>query len=152
MTDIEKALAMGLFEGEGTISIMRPRNRNFGSLCVSVVNTERAIVDYFQSRWGGVIRKLNTKQSNRKTAWRWILSSRQAERYLLSVQPFALTSRMKERIFLGLAFQGNKWGMSRWATDEEKDNYWKQNVWFYLQFRHLNQRGCTEADSFRRRG
>ncbi|MGB9405976.1 MAG: hypothetical protein WCA89_00465, partial [Terracidiphilus sp.] len=141
----------GFFEGEGTVSIMRPTKRNHGSLCVSIVNTEKHLLEYFRSRWGGVMREMKMF-GNRKRAWRWILSSRQAAVYLADIQNFAVGSRMKERIFLGLAFQGNKWHNQRWQSMEVRNDYWNMNVWFYLQFRHINQRGtCTEADSFRKR-
>ena len=150
ITDKELSWATGFFEGEGTVSIMRPTKRNYGSLCVSIVNTEKHLLDFFHSRWGGVIREMKMS-GNRKRAWRWILSSRQAASYLSDIQPFAFGSRMKERIFLALAFQGNKWHTQRWQSEAEREDYWNMNVWFYLQFRHINHRGtCTEQDSFRK--
>ncbi len=151
ITDKELAWAAGFFEGEGTVSIMRPTKRNYGSLCVSIANTEKHLLDFFQSRWGGAMREMKMF-GNCKRAWRWILSSQQAAVYLADIQPFVFGKRMKERIFLGLAFQGNKWSnVQRRQPIEVREDYWKSNVWFYLQFRHINQRGtCIEQDSFRK--
>jgi len=88
---------------------------------------------------------------NRKRAWRWTLSSRQAAKYLADIQPYVFGQRMKDRVFLGLAFQDNKWSMNRHVSEAEREDYWKANVWYWRQFYHLNRRGlCSDAPSFRK--
>lgn len=144
------AFACGLFEGEGTVSMMRPTLRNWGSLYASVANTDKSLLDFFLSRWGGTIHAIK-RTCRRKQAWRWVISSRQAARFIRAIQPYAVSPRMKERIFLGITYQDHKIGMSRWMPEEERNDYWKLNVWFFLQFKHLNQRGCPESDSFRKK-
>ena len=152
ITDKELAWAAGFFEGEGTVSIMRPTKRNHGSLCVSIVNTEKHLFEFFQSRWGGAMREMKMF-GNRKAHGDGFFPPARRRCIWLIFRTFVFGQRMKERIFLGLAFQGNKWQQcTTQATNRSSKRLLEMNVWFYLQFRHINQRGtCTEADSFRKR-
>jgi hypothetical protein len=61
VTDTDLAWASGFFEGEGSILIRKPTLRNWGTLVVSVVNTDRVTVEWFHQRWRGYF----------KSATRW---------------------------------------------------------------------------------
>lgn len=107
MTDLELAWAAGLFEGEGSVRISKPADRNWGSLNVDVPNTDREIVYFFADRWGGSVHYTEQK-GRRKGYWRWRLSSKQAEKFLAAIKPFILTSRVQERINHALLFHSSK--------------------------------------------
>jgi hypothetical protein len=66
----------GVLEGEGTIRIGRATKRNNGSLIVSIVNTDREMVDAFADRWPTSSRSIRMKKKadRRKQAYYWAVS------------------------------------------------------------------------------
>src|SRR5215472_10972107 len=98
MKRIELAIAAGLMEGEGTIRIARPRKYTKGTLCVSVTNTDKEIIDWMNHRWPGYVKPLSVSGANRKPAWMWLICARRARAFLRAIKPFIVTTRMAERI------------------------------------------------------
>lgn len=95
---VELALAAGLMEGEGSVRINRPTRRNKGHLVVSLVNTNREIVDWFQSRWPGYCKPATGLREGQRPAWVWTIACRQALAFLREIAPYVITWRMRERI------------------------------------------------------
>lgn len=142
MTDLDLALAAGLFEGEGTVRISRPQPRNWGHLDVSLVNTDREIVDFFQSRWPARVRLATGLRPAQRQAYVWTIAARQAAAFLEDVRPYVLTTRMKERIRHGLAFQAQKRMGAGPRTQEYCEDQWNAYWWMA----ELNKRGRSLAE------
>src|SRR5690242_14193138 len=51
--DIELAWAAGMFEGEGTVTISAAGRHGYTRPVVTLANTDRQVVDFFQARWPG---------------------------------------------------------------------------------------------------
>lgn len=49
--EVDLAWSAAIIEGEGSIRINSATHRNLGALIVSVTNTDREIIDWFQSHW-----------------------------------------------------------------------------------------------------
>jgi hypothetical protein len=107
MTPVELAWAAGLFEGEGSVRISKPAFRNWGTLNVDVPNTDKEIVDFFAQRWAGSVH-YTAAHARQREVWRWRCAARQAAAFLEEIRPFIRTSRVRERIEHGLAFQAQK--------------------------------------------
>jgi hypothetical protein len=141
MTPLEKAWAAGILEGEGTIRINKARMRNLGHLQVSVVNTDIEIVKFFQDRWPGSLKGLHPL-GNRRAAFLWTVVSRKAESFLIEIEPYVLTNRVKEKIKIGLRFQSQKNKHGGIVTDQYREQQWL----FFMAMKELNLRGVHDRD------
>lgn len=152
MTDLEMAWAAGLFEGEGTVRINKPSVRNWGALIVSVVNTDRQIVDWFQARWPGYMKAATGLRPEQRDAWVWVIAAGVAVDFLRAIRPFVVRDAVRAKIDHGLEFQAQKSKRVRFMSDLERYNYaqeqWNAHWWMC----HLNERGRRpNADEHRRK-
>lgn len=142
MTDVELAWAAGLFEGEGTIRISRPSLSNWGAVFVSVVNTDKQIIDWFHYRFAGYVKSAGTPKGNRRDAWVWLIASKRAIAFLESIKPFIVRDAVRAKIDHVCAFQSQKQpGSFRWRPESERLEYamdqWNAHWWMC----ELNRRG-----------
>jgi hypothetical protein len=151
ITPLELAWTAGLFEGEGSIRINKPTKRNLGHLVVSVVNTDRDIIDFFQERWPGYMKPATGLRPNQRPAWVWVLAARRAMVFLLAIEPYIVRKAVREKITHGVAFQLAK-------TSKRPDNrsyeYAEQQWCAYWWMAELNKRGrgkTPQADQHRRK-
>lgn len=150
MTDLELAWAAGLFEGEGTVRINRPSQRNWGALVVSVVNTDKQIVDWFQTRWPGYMKAATGLKPQQRQAWVWVIAARQAIRFLQAIRPFVVRDKVREKIGHAIAFQEQKRADTRRMTDQERYAYAEDQWISYWWMAELNKRGNPNANQHRR--
>jgi hypothetical protein len=148
---IELAWAAGLFEGEGTIRINKPSLRNWGSLCVSVVNTDRQIVDWFQVRWPGYMKASTGLRPEQRPAWVWVIAAHSAAAFLEQIGPYVVRDRVRERIALALRFQSEKRSDVRRMSDDDRHAYAQAQWEAYWWMCELNKRGNPNATAHRKR-
>ena len=151
MTEVELAWTAGLFEGEGSVRISKPAQRNWGSLVVSTVNTDIQIIEWFQVRWPGCMKVVTGMRPEQKTAWFWVLAAKKAAAFLEQIVPYIVRDAMREKIRIGLDFQAGKSSRARWMTESERYAYAEQQWNAYWWMGHLNERGRPEFDQHRRR-
>lgn len=141
MTDSELAWAAGFFEGEGTVRITKPTFRNWGSVIVSIVNTDPESIEFFQQRWPGSLRPASGLHGNCRPAWVWVIPARRAAVFLRAIRPFIVRSRVRERIDYALQFQDQKRSDTHTMSEEEREAYrqvqWESHWWMA----ELNKRG-----------
>ena len=137
MTGIELAWAAGLFEGEGTIRINKATKHNLGHLCVSVVNTDKQVVDWFHDRWPGYMKPATGLRVDQRPAWVWVIAARRAAEFLRAIQPYIVTNRVREKAQFGIDFQENKKRGSNNHTNEYREDQFNAYLWM----RELNVRG-----------
>lgn len=148
MTDVELAWAAGLFEGEGTVRINKPGRRNWGHLAVSVVNTDRQVVEWFQSRWPGYMKVATGMRPSQRQAWVWVTAAKRAATFLAAIRPFVVRDRVRERIDHGLDFQAQK----RVGVRAARDSQYAEDQWnAYWWMCELNVRGRPQAGDWRKR-
>lgn len=105
--NIPKELALvwaaGLFDGEGTITILKNR------INVSIHMTDLDILEHMQYHFGGGLYKTAKRQEHHKDAWVWRLtSSVETMIFLEAVYPY-LCNRRQERIHEAReAFKNNR--------------------------------------------
>ena len=137
MTDIELAWAAGLFEGEGTVTILRGGNRPYTRLKVCMSNTDHDIVQFFADRWPGEYRAVRRRAESHRQAWIWGRSCRAAAAFLTDIQPFVCGLRMRARIELALLSQS----VRRQGTRQNVASYRETNERFMDRMRRLNVKG-----------
>jgi hypothetical protein len=134
----------GLFEGEGSIGILRPGPRNHGTLTASIVNTDESIVRAFADVWGGSVHHV-AQRPPRNEFWRWTIAARKAQAFLLATWPCLKTDKYKERAVVGLDFQAQKLSSNgaRWLPADKKREYLARQWAIYEDMRSLNLRGIA---------
>src|SRR5437588_754957 len=88
----------GLFDGEGSVMIIlgrKPRSEyQFHKLVVSLASTNGEIIDWIIGNFGGKA-YLHPGKGNHKDAWKWMLSSMQAEKFLRSIRPYLIIKALQ---------------------------------------------------------
>ena len=144
MKEIEMAWAAGFFEGEGSVRISKPAERNWGSLNIDIPNTKESLVRWFDERWEGSVHEY-AESGNRKKYWRWRCASSKAAKFLRDIRPFIVSDLVREKIDVGLAFQDQK--ESRRSDETYRQTQWEAYWWMA----ELNTRGtCPNAQQHRR--
>lgn len=136
-SEIEKAWAAGLFEGEGSVRINKHTKKNRGALLVDIANTDEQLVRFFLVRWGGVITQYAAIEQ-RRGYWRWRCASTMAARFLTDIAPYIQSDDKRARIALGLEYQSQK---SKLQRVNRSNDYRIRQTLYYDRMRILNLRG-----------
>lgn len=137
----ELAWVAGLFEGEGTVSIIyvRTKGARYTRIMVSVANTDPDVLELFQRLWPvKTLRKIKARPRC-KPVWLWRLEARQAVPFLLDIRPFIKTRRVMEKVDLALEYQSTKRGPGRAGSTA----YRALHASYLSQMRALNHRGAA---------
>jgi len=139
---INNSWAAGFFDGEGCIRINKPTKRNLGNLCVTISNTDEAVVRWFQKKWPGYFKPYkNGKRKNRKPAFMWVVAAFKAVAFLKYIQPYVKRGITKTKIRLAIEYQKQK------LQHASYDKIYREKQWeWYYRFRVLNQRGIKGVD------
>lgn len=140
------AYAAGFVDGEGCIAVVRSfvpsRGRYYYGVNVVVTNTNREVLDWMQSIWGGwvVATSSPSRQVRARLGWNWRSSGAPSKVFLIGIKPWlrikgaqcqnalAMISLLqRSRRTLGREFLPKAW------LDEQEKLYWVQ--------RELNHRG-----------
>lgn len=101
LTPIDAAYVAGLIDGEGTITLSRRHANERRQLVVSIVSTERAILDWVLTHIGvGKVTSKRTTSPRHAPSFTFSVSNRQALALLRQVVPFL---RSYKRIRAGMA-------------------------------------------------
>lgn len=110
-TDLELAWAAGVMDGEGCILVHAQSGRMgrhgvqgapIHELRVVLVNTNKPMLDRFQSWFGGAITKKKKRGTERRNIAEWRISGQRAAGVLSQLLPYLLVKR--EEALLGLEF------------------------------------------------
>lgn len=88
MTEVEKAYAAGLMDGEGTITLTRRNRREkYRWPVVSVTSTTIEIIEFLRG-FGGSVCARPPRKSHHKPVWVWSVRSQKAPEFLRMVRPY----------------------------------------------------------------
>jgi hypothetical protein len=100
MVDTELAYAAGLFDGEGSISLVRQNNNRSHSPQVSVASNDCEVLVWFQKRFGGSIVTKQPRKPTHSVSYDWRLTDRRALTFLRIIRPYLVIERKIRRIDL----------------------------------------------------
>jgi hypothetical protein len=100
MDDIEIAYAAGLFDGEGSISLVSQRSNRSHSPQVAVASNDHEVLLWLRKRWGGSIVTKQPRKATHSISYDWRLTDRRALTFLRSIRPFLVIERKMRRIDL----------------------------------------------------
>ncbi len=148
-SDVERAYAAGLVDGEGCIHLAR-RGAKKGTYAVAhqhgqhtvlvyLNNTAKPMIDYLQSRWGGYVRRVpENEKLNRREQWHWGLSANKALRFLDDIFPYLVVKRRQAQ--LARRFQRYVQVVGR----ERTERIYQLQCRFFDEMRLLNRRGLRQ--------
>jgi hypothetical protein len=102
----------GFFDGEGCVNFSSDR---YGSpfIRILVVNTEKSVLEEFQSRWGGNITHNKRHKENWKRSYTWRISHTRAIQFLNDIQQFLIVKKNQANLAIQFAAltpgKGRKW-------------------------------------------
>ena len=100
MDESEIAYAAGLFDGEGSISLVRQRSNRFHSPQVSVASNDYEVLAWLQKRMGGNIVTKQPRKAAHSVSYDWRLTDRRALAFLQLIRPYLVIKRKIRRIDL----------------------------------------------------
>lgn len=145
MTKADLAWAAGFFDGEGCIRVTKAYGGSFGSLVVSISNTDIEPLEWIQERWPATLHRCSGQAANRKQAWIWIACARKALPFLIAIRPFVRRSAVRRKIDRALAFQAGKRDNVKYMSRAKRSRYIAQQLQAYDWFAKANKRGKTAA-------
>ena len=158
MTEVQLATrddciyAAGLFDGEGSavLTVKYVKHRRLAEkqyrsvvLVASISNTYLPVLLWVRERWGGYVTSLKrTRAQDRKPAFEWHTSSRNAAEVLNAIRPFVKIKH--QQVENALAFQATKHYRGGKPTSDVE---WQAAMSFLRLQRTLN--GNPQADKDR---
>lgn len=100
VSDKELSYIAGLFDGEGSITLVRHRSNRTHSPQVSIASTDYEVVLWCQKRFGGSIVTKQPRKSNHSVSYDWRLTDRQSLEFLKLIRPYLIIERKIRRIDL----------------------------------------------------
>ncbi len=128
----------GLFEGEGTITIASGGRNALPVPRVSMVSTDKSVIDFFHARWPGYLRNLIPYSSSglAREVFYWQLTANDAvEGFVLDIRPHLQTERVRVKADLILEDIHERVQLRR--TTEVEQRRWARMA----KMRALNRRG-----------
>jgi len=139
LSTIDLAWAAGLFEGEGTVTITKAGRKGHTRGFVSVTNTDRDVVDFFHSHWGGHLRSVGKPSERAREAFEWRLySSSLAAMFAEQILPYIKTTRVRQKMELLIEASATRQRGSRDPDYKARQHELRERM------RKLNRRGETE--------
>jgi hypothetical protein len=96
----ELAYTAGLFDGEGSISLVRQKHNRSHSPQVAVASTDLEVLLWLQERFGGSIVTKQPRQPSHSVSYDWRLTDRRALNFLKLIRPYLVIQRKIRRVDL----------------------------------------------------
>lgn len=142
LPETDLAYAAGMFEGEGTITIIESRNHlgNMTARCVvSLTNTDWQIIEFYNSRWPGAVQTRKREQLHHRQGWAWRIQGNPVLRFIADVRPHLRTDAEIAKFEIVERVQ-------RMRRQGLRDPAVRAEVADLMgQIRHLNHRGVDPA-------
>jgi hypothetical protein len=139
--------AAGLFEGEGCINIQaskRSRGRVWYALLCVIKMGDLEPIALLRERWGGSIHHYDhAGVLGHRAMYQWQITAREAAAFLREIRPHLLSTRLRTKADLAIAFQAQK----RNTGPVPSIAYLDEQVRFYEAMRVLNRRGVSSLSA-----
>ena len=91
----------GLIDGEGCISAYYDKNNASPRIRVSVVNTDKKMIDWIKKYYGGYTHHRRFRQDNWKDCYAWIINPSRKDKSLIeSLIPLLITKKRQMKLVL----------------------------------------------------
>ena len=142
--DTDWAYAAGIVDGEGCIAIVRSfvrqRDRFTYGVQIVVANTDRRVLDWMQTNWGGHVVGVDQSRQRGRDSWAWRCGPTIARTFLVGIRPWLrIKGQQSDNALVMLALLRRSrrtlgpYPLPQSWLDEQEKHYWIQ--------RELNHRG-----------
>lgn len=134
-TDIDNVYTAGLLDGEGSIIMSAQR-----TLDVRIANTNRPVLDWLVSKYGGSICWRDRGDPRHKPSGEWVITCGKALPVLQAIAPYLKIKRKRAVLMIMLEQWRTKYELPRTHVREPM---WASNVveWVWSKMRAANARG-----------
>lgn len=106
--EIQVVWLSGIFDGEGTISIVKTHGVGFYELRVRVANTERELVQPFSDYFGGNVWFHQPRNLKWSPSWSWCVTATRAVNALLTMRPYLQSPKKLQAVSIAIEYQRGK--------------------------------------------
>lgn len=138
------AYLAGFIDGEGSVHIARHANKNCKiglelQLNVSITNTNKEILEWIKSRYGGYVIKCKKYKTHHKTKYQYKAASNKAKRLLEDCLPYLIEK--KEQAEIAIYFCNRKTHQpKRNRYNPMPESEWTYRLYLKQEISDLNQR------------
>jgi hypothetical protein len=133
--DVELAWAAGLFEGEGTVTMVNGGREGYVRSLATVTSTDPDVLESFMRMWPGQFRSVGQPTPRAREAWKWTVEGDTLIAFLLDLRPHIRTPRVAAKFDLLIEVQ-------RIRRPGSRDPNYKSMLQAYRErMRVLNLRG-----------
>lgn len=121
-SEVDLALAAGLFMGEGCISLAPAGRSSTGPkyrLSVRIGMCDKEVVHWLGERFAGSVNDVPPRRTNCREAWVWQVAARQAASFLVSIWPYLFGEKLPQAE-LGMEFQSRRRRGRRLSVSERE--------------------------------
>jgi hypothetical protein len=151
------AYMAGLVDGEGCIALFEywhknpkaidPRGYLRHKAVISVVNTNRAMLDWVAENFGGRVRQNTYRAPPCKQCYTWEVAHRHAAEVIEAIQPYLIAKKEQANLFLEFRKTGQHRGRAGLP-----DGILQERVELTKRCRNLNKRGVDALEGERSEG
>lgn len=134
LTYAQVGWAAGFFDGEGTVSATKGGGE--GVMVCAVCNTHFPSIDRLRNWFGGRV-YVTCGGGNQRPVKRWVISSRQAVRFALIIQPYTFLKAKQLALLLEFHLQKHQ-GKESWYLSTREVN---RRQLIFKKLHDLNKRG-----------
>ncbi|MFM7009144.1 MAG: hypothetical protein ACKO0Z_07380 [Betaproteobacteria bacterium] len=122
----------GLFDGEGTVTLMRHDGSPFRQAVVSMQLCDETLIREIQRSFGGIVTKRKGRKPGHSDSWTWKLSHGKALEFIKGVFPYLrLKSKVERASYIINGYDGVTKRNGKY-NDEEKRNKLEFEEGFFL--------------------
>lgn len=98
MSTISLEYMAGLFDGEGTVTLLKCDPSPYRQVVVSIQMCDKSLVEEIKNSYGGATTYRKARKANYSDAWTWKLTHRKAMDFLASILPYVRLPAKRQRI------------------------------------------------------
>jgi len=87
----------GLFDGEGSVMLLKSYKSKFRVPTVSITSTSKSIIDFLTKNFGGIVCNQKVYKSHHKQSWSWRINYDAALNFLSKIYPYLIEEEKVRR-------------------------------------------------------
>jgi hypothetical protein len=101
LNEVEKAYIAGIVDGEGSIGLWRHHKNETHSPRVTVANNNLALLQWIQSKVGGVIVSKKKRQAHHGDSYAWSICQNRAIAFLNEIKGYLIIKKQQAELITG---------------------------------------------------
>lgn len=142
-TQPELAYFAGIIDGEGSFSLKRHLKSHRYGCALAVGNTDLRMLDWIQSRFGGIVAAEKRANTRHKPIWRWVANSDDLETIIRSILPYLVCKKDRAELILAYRATLSPRVNSKRSTYDIQPHIQQERLKIHSALSLLNKRGAA---------